>query len=232
VLTTTTRPLSAGERADLEARRGRLEHLIAADLARGRRVHREAARAALLFPLLFATITALGLWWRIPGRMVAAWAGATALSAALPAWLWRGRDEHSPPLLEQEELESVTAALAEDAVVVTEITATDAVVICDPDHPERLVGDVLRVGPDQIVYVSRSTCAAVDPAQLPSTRLRVAVARPLRVLEATAHGEVIAREGARVIADGDPYDFLLSSELVAFDLDFARLVEELRPAER
>jgi hypothetical protein len=170
VLSFETRPLTADERAWLEAERARLvAEYTASDEALQR--SKIGAGRALLWPAgLFAALASFHLWIGRPDLVAISGTGVLLmLGFAAYARFTPARE----PILDRPKLRDIDVALARDLAQVIGIEADAALVVRDAEDREQILGDLLRTGSDQVIYVSRGLYPAIDEARLPSTSLRI-----------------------------------------------------------
>lgn len=184
----TTRPLTQEERAQFESRRDDLHRRTAAEAAGYRRSARAGAAWMALEAAFFLAVVIYNLVSGLKGAALAALAGGIVFGV-LVVWLVRSRN-HFP--LDAREIELLSLTLDNNTVRFYEIRAERALAI-GPRQPDgEIWGDLLQVGPDEVVYVSRKTCSRVDAELLPNTFLYVEWAVPFGVTKVEARGARIA----------------------------------------
>jgi hypothetical protein len=187
VLALTTRPLTPAERAELEARRDDLIARYSADDESLARARDGAAWSILWIVVFFGLIAVFN---------VDAGHFDTALISGIAAVFMgivmvRKLDAAPLSMLDRPPIMRIEQALDADQVRVLDIHADAAVAlhgIDDEDGPG-IVGDLLRTGVDQVVYVSRELCADVDPERLPNTELRIIFSDNLEYVRVETLGE-------------------------------------------
>jgi hypothetical protein len=178
VLTIASRPLTGAEQAALGSRRARVFERMAADSQRTRQISIEAARVILVLPIAFGLLALFNVY--VEHFDTALIAGAATIAfAGLAAWLRFSL--FGPSVLDERELERIGAALERAEAWVIEIEADAAIVVRDVEAEP--LGDLLRSETDEVIYVSRSLCGSLEPAQLPNAALRIIVVPPLGVFE-------------------------------------------------
>jgi hypothetical protein len=210
VLALTTRPLTADERAELEARREQLVAKYSDDDEQQSRARDGAAWVMLWLVAVFGLIAVFNIH---AGHL------DTALVAGIVA-LFMGfvvvqRLDAAPlSVLDRPPIMRIEQALDADRVRVIDIHADAAVALrgIEDDDGPGIAGDLLRTGADQVIYVSRDLCADVDPERLPNTKLRIICSDNLELVRVEALGER-CEPLAIVEDDSDPTDALWRSKL-------------------
>jgi hypothetical protein len=231
VFTETTRPLTREERAQFESRRDELRRQAAAEAASHRSNVRGAAMGMALVSAFFLAIVIFNL---VSGSKAAALAAlcGVIIFGALVIWILRSNNDLP---LGSGEIELLSLTLDKDTLLVYEIRAEKALTIGSTEPEGGIWGDLLQVGPDEVVYVSRRTCARVDAEHLPNTALYLERAVPFGVTKAEARGARIATP-LRVALSDRLYDWVqipsaleafVLEELVPFPGDVAALARSL-----
>lgn len=186
VLTLTTRPLTAAEQDQLEARRAELVAKCHDDHAALDRARNQAVPSIVVIFTLFGL---LAVWNVHAGHLETALVGFAAVVIGLVVL----RRLDTPLLIVHDHppIRRIDQVLDANQIRVLDIEADAAVVlrsVADDDGPT-IAGHLLRTGADQIVYVSRELCADLDPELLPNTKLRITCSENLQLMRVEALGE-------------------------------------------
>lgn len=178
MLALTTRPLTAAERAELEARREQLVAKYSDEAASHKRTRDGAAWSIPWIVVMF------GLIARLDAAMVLGTAAVFLVIVAM-------RKFNSTPLsiLDRPPIIRIDQVLDAGRVRVIHIRADAAVALRGSKDGPGIAGYLLRTGTDQVIYVSRDLCADIGLERLPNTELRIIFSDNLGFVRAEAPGE-------------------------------------------
>jgi hypothetical protein len=184
VFRVSERTLTSAETEQLVARSRELAMRMEQLRHKERRTRIHATLYMVGFAVFFAAISVINLIFGHVGAAAAAALGVPVFGA----FAWYVSRPVDLAHDERRELATIETVLSTNKVAVYEIEADAALVLEDGcEFESGTFGYVLRTDTDHYVYVDRHHCKAIDPEQLPSTRLVIEQAAPL-VLRAEALG--------------------------------------------